>query len=165
MTPSASWTRAQERDGAVHPAAHRDGDAPRVRRRLEGLAESGRERLDRERLAPHRCRLEERQADERLVEPGCVGRDDRVAVQLEPHRSPCIAARRVAEDLNAHRTRLLKAILDPQVGRSVDASVFDVSAIGIRNPGAAGRPVGRMRASSTCPRSAIRIRGLPILRK
>jgi hypothetical protein len=80
-------TRAQERDSAVHPAAHGDGDAPRVRHRLEGLAESGRERLDRERLAPHRCRLEERQADERLLEPGASA-----ATTVSPSSSSLTAA-------------------------------------------------------------------------
>ena len=97
---------ADERDGTVDPAAHRDGNAPGTRCRRERRAKCGRECLDRERIAVDCGRLDERQSFERTIEPGRIRSDDRVVVDLQPDGGPCIATRRVSEGFVGHRTRL-----------------------------------------------------------
>ena len=94
---------ADEGDGTVDSTAHRDGNASGTRCRRERRAKRGRECLDRERIAADCGRLDERQAFERTVEARRVGSDDRLVVELQPDCGPCIAARRVSEDLVAHR--------------------------------------------------------------
>ena len=85
---------ADERDGAVDAAAHRDGDAPGTRCRRKRRAKGGRECLDRERIAADCGRLDERQAFERSVEARRIGSDDRLVVDLQPDGRP--ASPRVA---------------------------------------------------------------------
>ena len=65
VTPSACRPGAQQRDGAVDAAAHRDGDALGMRLRAEDLRERVRERVDGQRLAADRRSLEQRQPVER----------------------------------------------------------------------------------------------------
>ena len=121
---------ADERDGAVDPAAHRDGDAPGTRCRRERRAKCGRERLDRERIAVDRGRLDERQSVERTVEPGRVGSDDRLAVdssRTAAHASPRVASPKTS---SAHRTRLAS---DSRQRPGREATGFrDLRATGIR---------------------------------
>ena len=99
-------TRATQRDRAIHPAAHRNGDATGPRFGCEGRSERCCERLDRERLAADRRRFDQVEPVEITIEPAGVGSENHVAVDGEPNRSPRVAARRVSEDLGAHRARL-----------------------------------------------------------
>ena len=62
-------TRATQRDRAVHPAAHRNGDAAGPRFGCEGRSERCCERLDRERLAPDRRRFDQVEPVEITIEP------------------------------------------------------------------------------------------------
>ena len=102
VTPTACGPGAQQRDGAVDAAAHRDRDARRVGRGAEDRAERVRERVDRERLAADRRRLEQRQpARASRVEPGRVRLDDPVAVDAQPDERP---ARRRARSLRRPRS-------------------------------------------------------------
>ena len=103
MTPTAPRARAQQRDGAVDAAAHRDRDALRVGRRSHRRRERVRERVDRQRLAADRRRLEERQPAQVLREAVGVGVDDAVAVDAQPDRRPLRAACGIAEELHALR--------------------------------------------------------------
>ena len=91
---------AQQRDGAVDAAAHRDGDPFRIRRGGEDLGERVRERVGGERLARHGRGLEQRQPGERPREPGRVRVDDPVAVDREPHECELGPTRRVSDDLD-----------------------------------------------------------------
>ena len=79
---------ADEGDGTVDPAAHRDGNAPGTRCRRERRAKCGRECLDRERIAADCGRLDERQSFERTVEARRIGSDDRLVVELAAGRRP-----------------------------------------------------------------------------
>ncbi len=92
--------RPQEGDGAVDAAAHRDRRASGAPPGPEDGPERVRERVDGERLAADRGRLEQRQPLQRPVEPGRVRLDDAVAVDEQPHRSPLPVPGRVAEDLH-----------------------------------------------------------------
>ncbi len=92
--------RAQQRDGAVDAAAHRDRRAAGTRLGAEHRPERGRERVDRERLAADGRSLEQRQSDEPAVEPFRVRRDDPVAVDGELHRGPVAVARGISEGLD-----------------------------------------------------------------
>ena len=98
----------QERDRAVHAAAHRDRDPGRIGLGLEDRTDRVRERVDGEPLAADGGSLEQRQADERPLETVGVGLDDPVAVDDEAHAGPLVAARRVSGDLE-HRVRLARA--------------------------------------------------------
>jgi hypothetical protein len=60
---------AQQRNGAVDSAAHRDRDASRTRTGHEDVPDRGCERLDGERLPTDRGSLEQGQTDERPTEP------------------------------------------------------------------------------------------------
>ena len=97
--------RAQQRDRAVDAAAHRDRDASGRRLGAEDRPERVRERVDRERLAADRRRLEQRQARDIALEPGRVGLDDPVAVHYQPHGRPVAVAARVSEESPACRPR------------------------------------------------------------
>ena len=88
-----------QRDGAVDAAAHRDRDPSGDQLGGEDLAERGGERLDRERLARHAGRLEERQPRERPLEPLGVALDDAVALDGKPDAGPVAVLRRISEDL------------------------------------------------------------------
>ena len=91
--------RAQQRDGAVDAAAHRDRGASRRTLRAEDGTERVRERVDGERLARHGRGLEQRQAGEGPVEPGRIRLHDSVAVDGEPNRGPLPVAGGVSEAL------------------------------------------------------------------
>ena len=95
--------RAQQRDGAVDAAAHRDRRASGLRLGAEHRTERGRERIDRERLAADGGSLEQRQSDEPAVEPFRIRRDDPVAVDGELHRGPFAVARGISEGLDHER--------------------------------------------------------------
>ena len=99
-------TRSPERDRTVDAAAHRNDDAARTWLRPEHLPERRGKRVDGERLATDRSGFEQRQPDERAVEPRGVRRDDSVALDAEPHCTPRSAVCRVSEDLGAHDARL-----------------------------------------------------------
>jgi hypothetical protein len=103
---------AEQRDGAVDAAAHRDGDAPRHRVRPDFGRNRVRERVGGERLARHRRGLEQRQALERPRQPRCVGSDDPVTVHRQPHEGELGSARRVPDELD-HRSRLAARPLSP----------------------------------------------------
>ena len=90
---------AEERDRAVDPAAHRDGDPLRVRCGAEHLRERVRERVGRERLARHGRSLEQRQSRERPLEPGRVRGDDPVTVDRQPDERELLAASGVSDHL------------------------------------------------------------------
>ena len=92
----------EECDRAVDAAAHRDRHEALGRRGADGRADRVRERVDRERLAGHCGRLEERESGERTRDPRCVGRDDHVVLHGEPYERPLPAARRVSDELD-HR--------------------------------------------------------------
>ena len=90
----------QERDGAVDAAAHRDGDAVRMRAPPErpGAMRVG-ERVGGERLARHGRGLEQREPAQRLGEPVRVGVHDPVAVDAQPHERELLPARRISDEL------------------------------------------------------------------
>ena len=67
---------AQERHRTVDAAAHRDGDPSRGGRGGERRRDRIRKRIRSERLAGHRCRLEQREADERPLEARRIRLDD-----------------------------------------------------------------------------------------
>ena len=90
----------QERDRRVDAAAHRDRDAAGRRARAEDRPDRVRQRVDGERLAADRGRLEQRQSADVLVEPVGVGVDDPVAVQAKPDERPAPVARGVSGDLD-----------------------------------------------------------------
>ena len=98
---------AEERDGAVDATAHRNGDAARRRGRGEDRRDRVRERVGRERLTRNRGGLEQRETDERPLETGCIGLDDPVAVQRQPHGGVLLAARGISDQLECrHSVRL-----------------------------------------------------------
>ena len=112
---------AEERHCAVDASAHRDGDAAGRGLGREDLSERCRERLDRERVAAGRRRLEQRQACERSLEAVTVRVDDAVAVDAQPHRAPLAGARRVPETSTGHELRLDDAAIAPSSAeRSAD---------------------------------------------
>ncbi len=90
----------EQRDRAVHAAAHRDGGPRRVGRRAHRGPDRVRERIGGERLPAHRRRLEQRQADEVALDPGRVGPDDPLPVDLEPNGGPLAPARGISEELD-----------------------------------------------------------------
>src|ERR687892_1276167 len=97
----------QQRNRAVDAAAHGHSRAARGRRCDEDLAESGRERLDREGLAADRRRLEQRQARDGALEAFDVSVEDALIVDDETRRGPLVPTSRVAEDLHrCHELRL-----------------------------------------------------------
>ena len=81
--------------------ATRSGSARRAHSRRERV----RERVDRQRLAADRCRLEQRQPAQVLREPVGVRVDDPVAVDAQPDRRPVGAACRVAEELASRQSQ------------------------------------------------------------
>ena len=95
---------AEQRDGAVDAAAHRNRDPAGIGRGGEDLGERVRERVGSERLAGDRGRLEQRQAGERPRQSRRVGFDDPVAVDGEPHECKLGSARGVSEDLDHARS-------------------------------------------------------------
>ena len=108
--------RAQQRDGAVDAAAHRDGGASRRTLRAEDGTERVRERVDGERLAGHCCGLEQRQSGEGPVEPGRIRLDDAVAVDDDANRGPLGVASRVSEALRHEKLGPDLGNLSKQVG-------------------------------------------------
>ena len=98
VTPIGFRPGAEERDGAVDAAAHRDGDPLGVVVGAEDLRERIRERVGRERLAGDGGRLEQRQPGERPGHSGRVGLDDPVAVDDEPDERELLAARGVSDN-------------------------------------------------------------------
>ena len=95
----------EERDGAIDPAAHRDGGPARRRCGAEDRPERGRERVGGERLARHGRRLEQRKPFERPLEAGRIRLDDAITLHREPHERPLAVAGRVSGDLD-HPPRL-----------------------------------------------------------
>jgi hypothetical protein len=110
---------AQEGDGAVDAAAHRDRDTRLRRRCAEGRAERVGERVDGERLAPDRRRLEQRQAREWTIEAVGVRVDDPVAVDREPHERKIAPAGRVPQQLD-HSIRLATGFRRAATVRGLD---------------------------------------------
>ncbi len=98
--------RTEERDRAVHAAAHGDGDPSRLRRCDEDLVEGGRERFDGERIARHTRCLEQGQSGKRPVETLAVTRDDAIAVDRQANGGPTAVPGRIAENLANHGLRL-----------------------------------------------------------
>jgi hypothetical protein len=96
---------AEEGDGAVDAAAHRDRHPPGRRRGAEDGPDRVRERVDGQRLAADRRRLEEREARERAFEPRRVRLDDPLAVDGEPDERELAVPRGVSEELD-HAVRL-----------------------------------------------------------
>ena len=96
--PDGAGAGLQQGDRAVDAAAHRDRDPLRVARGADRRPDRVGERVDGERLAAHGRRLEQRQAGEVALEPGCLRGDDRLAVDLELHRGPFAAARGIPEE-------------------------------------------------------------------
>ena len=97
--------RAEQRDGTVDAAAHRNSHASGRRLGAEDRPERVRERVDGERLASDRRCLEKRQSSEVAVESWCVRLDNPIAVDAQPDGRPLAGAARVSEDLlhGAHR--------------------------------------------------------------
>jgi hypothetical protein len=93
---------AQERDRAVHAAAHRHRDPARTRPRAEGRPERVRKRIHDQGLAPDCRRLEEGQAREVALEARRVRLDDPLTVDHQADRRPFAGAARVSEGL-VHR--------------------------------------------------------------
>ena len=85
--------RLQERDRAVDAAAHRDRDSPWIGSGTHRRPERVRERVDRQRLAADRSRLEQRQAAQVLGDAGRICVDDPVAVDAQAHEREVVAAR------------------------------------------------------------------------
>ena len=106
-----AWSGAQERNGAVDAAAHRDGDPVGVRVRPEDRPERVGERVDRERLAADGRGLEQRQAGERTVETGRVRLDDPVVLDRQTNERELRASRGVTENFD-HRVRLAALLCD-----------------------------------------------------
>ena len=100
-------SRAEQRDRTVDAPAHRDHGTAGSRDGPKDLSQCRCERLDRERLAGHRSRLQQCQPDERTVEAGRVCSSDAVSVDAETHGGPIAVPRRVADDLHpCHAVRL-----------------------------------------------------------
>jgi hypothetical protein len=99
-------SRSPEGDRTVDAAAHRNDNATRAWLRPKHLAERRGKRVDGERIATDRSGFEQRQTDERPVDPRRVRRNDSVALDAEPHCTPRSAACRVSESLDAHHARL-----------------------------------------------------------
>ena len=91
--------RAQEGDRAVDSAAHGHGDASGFWLRPEDRPERIRKRVDGERLAADRRRLEQRQSCDVALEPRRVGLDDPVAVHEQADGGPLAVPAGVSEDL------------------------------------------------------------------
>ena len=104
-----------------------------MRLRAKDLRERVGERVDRERLASHRRGLEERQAGERSVEPGSVGRDDAIAVDGEPDERELGTARRIADDLDHSAS-----VATPSGSDSLGTCSRQVGALPASEPGLAG---------------------------
>ena len=109
--------RAEERDGAVDAAAHRNGDPARCRLGGERRADRVRECVGRERLAGDGSGLEQRQPLERLRQAGGVGLDDPVAVDEQPHGGVLGAAGGVADQLSWRHCRRLDEAIRPAAAR------------------------------------------------
>ena len=77
--------------------ATRSGSASRSNRRRERV----RERVDRQRLAADRGRLEERQPAKVVGEAVCVRIDDAVTVDMQSDRRPLRATCGIAEEFHA----------------------------------------------------------------
>jgi hypothetical protein len=107
---------AEQCDRAVDAAAHRDRDPLAVRRGAEDATERRRQRVDDQRVASDRRRLEQRQPSEPPLEPVRVGLDDPVPLHRKPHASPLAVARRVAYDLD-HGGTVALAPPRPRPGR------------------------------------------------
>ena len=95
--PDRVWQRPQQRDRAVHAAAHRHGDSARRRRGPEHRPERVRERVHSERLSADGRRLEQGQPCDVALETGRVPLDDPVAVDAQPDCGPLAVAARVSE--------------------------------------------------------------------
>ena len=104
VTPTASGRARSSATALSTPPLIATAVRPALRLGAEDRAERVRERVDRERLAADRGRLEQRQAGERPLEPGRVRLDDPVAVDEQANRSPLAVARRVSEGLDHRRT-------------------------------------------------------------
>ena len=81
--------RREKCDGAVDAAAHRHNRPGGIRRRAHRSADRVRERVDRERLAADRRRLEQGQPFEPALEARGVGADDPRGVDPQPDGRPC----------------------------------------------------------------------------
>ena len=99
MTPTAAGPARRSATALSTPpliaTAVRAGSAPR----REDRADRVRERIRSQPLAGHRRCLEQRQADERSLEPVRVRLDDPVSVDDEPHAGPIVPARRISGHL------------------------------------------------------------------
>jgi hypothetical protein len=98
-------TRAQQGDRAVDAAAHRDRHPAGPRGRMENGAQGVRERVDRELVAAHRRRLEQRQSLERPLETVGLRAHDPIALHGQADVRPAAAARGIANGFD-HSLRL-----------------------------------------------------------
>jgi hypothetical protein len=94
----------EECNGAVHAAAHRDGDTVGIAARLEDRADGACQGVHCKLVATDGGGLEKRQAFERAVEPIGVGADDSVAVHRQADEPPLAVPRRVSDDLEHRAT-------------------------------------------------------------
>ena len=90
--PDRGGAGPQQSHRAVDAPAHRDRDPCGVGIGAEDRPESVGERVDDETLSGHRGRLEQRQADERGLQPVGVRVDDHVAVEYEADHGPVLSA-------------------------------------------------------------------------
>jgi hypothetical protein len=74
-------------------------------RRLKDRPDRVRKRVDRQRLATNGSSLDQRQANQRTVEPSRVRLDDPIAINRKPNKSEFSPASRITNNAN-HRTRL-----------------------------------------------------------
>ena len=100
VTPKRVLAGAEEGDGAVDAAAHRDRDTSGIGVGAEDPRERVRDGVDGERLSADRRRFEQREPVERTIDPRSVRRDDAVALDLETDERELGAARAVTDDLD-----------------------------------------------------------------
>ena len=100
VTPIALRPGAEQRDGAVDAAAHRDRDALRDRARRGRPRPIAFASASAASVSPAPQPPRAASAREGRVEPGRVGVDDPVALDREPHERELGAARGVSDDLD-----------------------------------------------------------------
>jgi hypothetical protein len=94
----------EQRNGAVDTAAHRNRDPPgRTWRPKDGPDRVGKG-VNSERLAPDRRSLEQRQSNERPIEPRSISLDNALSIEPKPHERKLSATRRISNELQ-HRTQ------------------------------------------------------------
>ena len=97
--------RAQESNGAVDAAAHRDDDAARRVRCAKRRADRIRKRVSGKRLPADRGRLQQRQPNKRPVEPSSIRLDDAIVFDRQSNKSELRATSGISKKL-CHEFRL-----------------------------------------------------------